>query len=380
MLNTGRLQHQWHTMTKTGKVAKLNKLNSGPFVEIHPDDAAALGIADGRQVEIVSRRGRAVLPAVVTDRVRPGNCFGAVPLERRARRVPRRQRRHQRRRRPGLAAAGVQGVRGAPRPACRSSRPCRCRLVGGARAHRGREALSGRILRRCRPGRHPACRCCPPLRRSADVPGCGSTDCWPACILAARGVEPVTEPSTRGRGTGPLVLWASQTGNAEEFAGTLGGPARRCPADGMDDVDLADLSGAVTSSSSPARSATAGRRTTAPTSGRGWTAPDAPSLDGVRFAVLGIGDRSYDNFCGYAKSLDTRLADLGATRMLDRAELRGLRRSAAEPTGPTRWCDLMAPTCGRLESVQEPESTAPARRAVHPRHVRSPRRCAATPR
>ena len=43
VLNTGRLQHQWHTMTKTGKVAKLNKLNPGPFVEIHPDDAAALG-------------------------------------------------------------------------------------------------------------------------------------------------------------------------------------------------------------------------------------------------------------------------------------------------------------------------------------------------
>ena len=40
VLNTGRLQHQWHTMTKTGKVAKLNKLNPGPFVEIHPDDAA----------------------------------------------------------------------------------------------------------------------------------------------------------------------------------------------------------------------------------------------------------------------------------------------------------------------------------------------------
>ena len=75
VLNTGRLQHQWHTMTKTGKVAKLNKLDPGPFVEIHPVDAAALGIVDGQPVEIASRRGRAVLPAVVTDRVRPGNCF-----------------------------------------------------------------------------------------------------------------------------------------------------------------------------------------------------------------------------------------------------------------------------------------------------------------
>ena len=40
VLNTGRLQHQWHTLTKTGKVAKLNKLNPGPFVELHPEDAA----------------------------------------------------------------------------------------------------------------------------------------------------------------------------------------------------------------------------------------------------------------------------------------------------------------------------------------------------
>ncbi len=75
VLNTGRLQHQWHTMTKTGKVDKLNRLDSGPFVEIHPVDAVALGIVEGQPVEFTSRRGRAVLPAVVTDRVRPGNCF-----------------------------------------------------------------------------------------------------------------------------------------------------------------------------------------------------------------------------------------------------------------------------------------------------------------
>ncbi|MGH8865384.1 MAG: molybdopterin dinucleotide binding domain-containing protein, partial [Burkholderiales bacterium] len=75
VLNTGRLQHQWHTMTKTGKIPTLNKLNPGPFVEIHPEDATALGICGKDRVEVRSRRGRAVLPAVVTDRVRPGNCF-----------------------------------------------------------------------------------------------------------------------------------------------------------------------------------------------------------------------------------------------------------------------------------------------------------------
>ena len=75
LLNTGRLPHQWHTLTKTGNVARLNKLNPGPLVEIHPGDAAQLTIGDGDLVEVASRRGRAVLPAVVTDRVLPGNCF-----------------------------------------------------------------------------------------------------------------------------------------------------------------------------------------------------------------------------------------------------------------------------------------------------------------
>ncbi|WP_186098341.1 bifunctional nitrate reductase/sulfite reductase flavoprotein subunit alpha [Burkholderia gladioli] len=78
VLNTGRLQHQWHTMTKTGKVAMLNKLNPKPFVEVHPEDAAALGIAANDSVELRSRRGRAVLPAVVTDRVLPGAAFAPM--------------------------------------------------------------------------------------------------------------------------------------------------------------------------------------------------------------------------------------------------------------------------------------------------------------
>ncbi|NEE06594.1 hypothetical protein G3M58_09080, partial [Streptomyces sp. SID7499] len=66
---------QWHTLTKTAKIAKLNRLDPGPFVEIHPDDAAALGIGEDDRVEVASRRGRAVLPARITDRVRAGECF-----------------------------------------------------------------------------------------------------------------------------------------------------------------------------------------------------------------------------------------------------------------------------------------------------------------
>nr|AAF74559.1 assimilatory nitrate reductase [Pseudomonas putida] len=75
VLNTGRVQHQWHTLTKTGKVPALNKLEPGPYLEIHPEDAARLGVAEKDQVAVRSRRGQAVLPARISDRVMPGNCF-----------------------------------------------------------------------------------------------------------------------------------------------------------------------------------------------------------------------------------------------------------------------------------------------------------------
>ena len=74
-LNTGRLAHQWHTLTKTGKVPALNRLNPGPFVEIHPEDAKALGVYAGALVKVTSRRGFAIYPAQVSTCVQPGNCF-----------------------------------------------------------------------------------------------------------------------------------------------------------------------------------------------------------------------------------------------------------------------------------------------------------------
>jgi sulfite reductase (NADPH) flavoprotein alpha-component len=75
VLMTGRCPHHWHTMTKTGKVATLNRLNPGPFLELHPEDAEALWIKEGDSVEVRSRRGHAVYPARVTERIRPGCCF-----------------------------------------------------------------------------------------------------------------------------------------------------------------------------------------------------------------------------------------------------------------------------------------------------------------
>lgn len=78
VLNTGRVQHQWHTLTKTGKIPTLNKLNPGTFLEINPQDAVELGIKTKDKVEVRSRRGYAILPAIVTDRIQPGSCFAPI--------------------------------------------------------------------------------------------------------------------------------------------------------------------------------------------------------------------------------------------------------------------------------------------------------------
>ena len=47
-LNTGRIRDQWHTMTRTGLAADLCRHAPEPYVEIHPADAAPLGVRRGR--------------------------------------------------------------------------------------------------------------------------------------------------------------------------------------------------------------------------------------------------------------------------------------------------------------------------------------------
>ena len=46
----------------------------------------------------------------------------------------------------------------------------------------------------------------------------------------------------------------------------------------------------------------------------------APKLTDLQFAVLGLGDSSYPNFCQAGKDFDQRFAELGATRLFERVD------------------------------------------------------------
>ncbi|MGO4570153.1 molybdopterin-dependent oxidoreductase [Rhizobium sp. 2YAF20] len=78
ILNTGRIRDQWHTMTRTGKVARLSSHLAEPFAEINPVDAAELGIGKAGLVRLENAFGSVVLRALITERQPPGGVF--VPM------------------------------------------------------------------------------------------------------------------------------------------------------------------------------------------------------------------------------------------------------------------------------------------------------------
>ncbi len=75
LLTTGRRLFQYHTGTMSRRVKGLNAFMGEEKVEINPEDAARLKIADGDKIKITSRRGEVTASAKVTADSPPGVIF-----------------------------------------------------------------------------------------------------------------------------------------------------------------------------------------------------------------------------------------------------------------------------------------------------------------
>ncbi|MEU5991158.1 molybdopterin-dependent oxidoreductase [Spirillospora sp. NPDC047418] len=74
-LTTGRVLAQYQSGAQTRRVPALAEAAPGPFAELHPDLAERLGIEDGAQVRVESRRGAVTVRARLTDAIRADTVF-----------------------------------------------------------------------------------------------------------------------------------------------------------------------------------------------------------------------------------------------------------------------------------------------------------------
>ena len=151
---------------------------------------------------------------------------------------------------------------------------------------------------------------------------------WLTGFLAGLDAQAGTpaQPSSPPRTSEPLtILFASESGNSERLANDTAKLARKSGFKprivDFADLDLADLPKAK---HLIVIAATWGEGEPPGRAAGGYAdlmGPSAPRLEGVDFGVLALGDTAYVEFCAVGKKIDERLAELGASRAVERADL-----------------------------------------------------------
>lgn len=84
----------------------------------------------------------------------------------------------------------------------------------------------------------------------------------------------------------------------------------------------------------------------------------APKLDKLQFAVLGLGDSSYPNFCRAGKDFDKRFEELGAKRLLERVDA-DLDFAAAADGWTGRIVARLKEEAAKNRATPAPQTTPP---------------------